>query len=138
VPSRDARIRHLQRVPLFSGFNEDELRRVAELSRIAEAPAGTVVTQIGEPGDAFFIIIDGAVAVRTPVGAGSQLQLGDFFGEMSLVDGSLDQRRSWRRPISGCSSSIAPTSGDCWTRPRIWSAGFSRSCHVACDVSSRR
>ena len=44
APSHDARIRHLQRVPLFSGFNEDELRRVAELSRIVEAPAGTVVT----------------------------------------------------------------------------------------------
>jgi CRP-like cAMP-binding protein len=86
-PSHDARIRHLQRVPLFSGLNEEELRRVAELSRIAEAPAGTAVTQIGEPGDSFFIIIDGAVAVRTPVGAGSQLQPGDFFGEMSLLDG---------------------------------------------------
>ena len=49
--SHDARIRHLQRVPLFNGFNEDELRRVAELSRIVEAPAGTAVTQIGEPGD---------------------------------------------------------------------------------------
>ena len=31
APSQDARIRHLQRVPLFSGLNEDELRRVAEL-----------------------------------------------------------------------------------------------------------
>jgi CRP/FNR family transcriptional regulator/CRP/FNR family cyclic AMP-dependent transcriptional regulator len=87
APSRDARIRHLQRVPLFSGFNEDELRRVAELSRIGETPAGTVVTQIGEPGDSFFILIDGAVTVRTPVGAGSELHPGDFFGEMSLLDG---------------------------------------------------
>jgi CRP/FNR family cyclic AMP-dependent transcriptional regulator len=87
APSHDARIRHLQRVPLFSGFNEGELRRVAELSRIVEAPAGTVVTQIGEPGDSFFIIIDGAVAVRTPVGTGSELHPGDFFGEMSLLDG---------------------------------------------------
>jgi CRP/FNR family transcriptional regulator/CRP/FNR family cyclic AMP-dependent transcriptional regulator len=87
VPSHNARILHLQRVPLFSGLNDDELRRVAELSRIAEAPAGTVVTQIGEPGDSFFIIIDGAVTVRTPVGAGIQLQPGDFFGEMSLLDG---------------------------------------------------
>jgi CRP/FNR family cyclic AMP-dependent transcriptional regulator len=86
-PSHDARVRHLQRVPLFTGFTEDELRRVAELSRIAEAAAGTVVTQLGEPGDSFFIIIDGAVAVRTPVGASSQLQPGDFFGEMSLIDG---------------------------------------------------
>ena len=85
-PSRDAQRRHLQRVPLFSGFNEDELRRVAEISRIVEAPMGTVITQIGEPGDSFFVIIDGMAAVRTPVGAGSQLQPGDFFGEMSLID----------------------------------------------------
>jgi CRP-like cAMP-binding protein len=87
VPSHDARVRHLQRVPLFSGFNENELRRVAELARIVEAPAGTLVTQIGEPGDSFFIIIDGTVGVRTPVGAGSELHPGDFFGEMSLLDG---------------------------------------------------
>jgi CRP/FNR family transcriptional regulator, cyclic AMP receptor protein len=85
--SRDARIGHLQRVPIFSGFSEDELRRVAELSRIVEAPVGTVITQIGEPGDSFFVIIDGMVEVRTPVGAGSQLRPGDFFGEMSLLDG---------------------------------------------------
>jgi CRP/FNR family cyclic AMP-dependent transcriptional regulator len=85
--SSDARIRHLQRVPLFSGFDEGELRRVAAMSRITEVPAGTVITQIGEPGESFFVIIDGTVAVRTPVGAGSQLKPGDFFGEMSLLDG---------------------------------------------------
>jgi len=92
VPSHDARILHLQRVPLFSGFNENELRRVAELSRITGVPAGTVVTQIGEPGDSFFIIIDGSVTVRTPVGAGSQLQPGDFFGEIEPA--------RWGAPIS--------------------------------------
>ena len=85
--SGDARIRHLQRVPLFSGFNEKELRRVAELARIVDVPAGTAVTQIGEPGDSFFVIIDGTVAVRTPVGTGAQLHPGEFFGEMSLLDG---------------------------------------------------
>lgn len=87
VLSHDARIRHLQRVPLFSGFSERELRRVADLSRIVVVPAGAVVTQIGEPGDSFFVIIDGTVTVRTPVGAGGQMHPGDFFGEMSLVDG---------------------------------------------------
>jgi CRP/FNR family transcriptional regulator, cyclic AMP receptor protein len=85
--SNDARIRHLQRVPLFSGFREKELRRVAELARIVDVPAGTAVTQIGEPGDSFFVIIDGTVAVRTPVGTGAQLHPGEFFGEMSLLDG---------------------------------------------------
>ena len=86
-PSGDARIRHLQRVPLFSGFNEKELRRVAELARVMDVPAATAVTQIGEPGNSFFVIIDGAVAVRTPVGTGAQLHPGEFFGEMSLLDG---------------------------------------------------
>src|SRR5260370_14207618 len=104
VPSGDARIRPLQRVPLFSGFNEAELRRVVELSRIVEAPAGPVVTQIGEPGDSFCIIIDGAVAERTPVGTGGELHPGDFFGEMGLLDGAarsgtigaMTQRRALR------------------------------------------
>ena len=86
-PSRDARIRHLERVPIFSGFTEGELRRVAELSTILEIRAGTVVTQMGGAGESFFVIIDGTVAVRTPVGVGGQLQPGDFFGEMSLLDG---------------------------------------------------
>jgi len=48
--SSDGQLRHLQRVPLFSGFSEDELHRVAELSRIIEPPAGTVITQIGDAG----------------------------------------------------------------------------------------
>ena len=86
-PSGDARIRHLQRVPLFSGFNEKELRRVAELARIVDVPEGTAVTQIGEPGNSFFVIIDGTVAVRTPIGTSAQLHPGEFFGEMSLLDG---------------------------------------------------
>ena len=87
VLSRDAQRRHLQRVPLFSGFDEDELRRVAELSKIVEMSAGTVVTHVGDAGDSFFVIIDGMAAVRTPVGTGGQLHPGDFFGEMSLLDG---------------------------------------------------
>src|SRR6267142_1329343 len=86
-PSGDAHLRHLQRVPLFTEFNEDEFRRVDEHTRSPAAPAGTVITQIGDAGDSFFIIIDGTAAVRNPVGAGGQLQPGDCFGEMSLVDG---------------------------------------------------
>jgi len=87
MPSRDARIRHLQRVPIFSGFSEAQLGRIIAHARIVEVPAGTVVTQAGEPGDSFFVIIDGITAVKTPAGASGQLQPGDFFGEMSLLDG---------------------------------------------------
>jgi CRP/FNR family transcriptional regulator/CRP/FNR family cyclic AMP-dependent transcriptional regulator len=85
--SQDTRIQHLRRVSLFSGFTDDELRQVADLSRIVEAPAGAVITRMGEPGDSFFVIIDGTVAVQTPAGAANRLAPGDFFGEMSLLDG---------------------------------------------------
>jgi CRP/FNR family transcriptional regulator, cyclic AMP receptor protein len=85
--SPDARIRHLQRVPLFSGFSEGDLHRVVETSKIVEARPGAVLTTIGDPGDSFFVIIDGKVTVQTPVGVGDFLRPGDFFGEMSLLDG---------------------------------------------------
>jgi len=85
--SHDARIRHLERVPLFEGFREDELHRIAGISTIQEAKAGTLLTQMGEPGDCFFVIIDGTVAVHTPAGSGDELRPCDFFGEMSLLDG---------------------------------------------------
>jgi CRP-like cAMP-binding protein len=50
-------------------------------------PAETVVTERGTAGDSFFFIIDGQVSVLTPVGIGDPLRPGDFFGEMSLLDG---------------------------------------------------
>jgi CRP/FNR family transcriptional regulator, cyclic AMP receptor protein len=87
MPSSDARIGHLRRVPLFSDCTDEELRRIADISRIVETPAGTVVTQMGTSGDSFFFIIDGRVSVQTPVGIGDPLRPGDFFGEMSLLDG---------------------------------------------------
>ena len=46
-----------------------------------------MITRLGDAGDSFFLIIDGMAAVRTPVGTGNQLKPGDFFGEMSLLDG---------------------------------------------------
>jgi CRP-like cAMP-binding protein len=85
--SADARIEHLRRVPLFAECTDEELARMAAISRSREAPAGTVLTEIGKPGDAFFFIVDGWVSVQTPAGAGDPLRPGDFFGEMSLLDG---------------------------------------------------
>ena len=50
-PAHDARIRHLQRVPLFSGFSE-RAPPEAELSRIVDVPArGIQATQNGQLGE---------------------------------------------------------------------------------------
>jgi CRP/FNR family transcriptional regulator/CRP/FNR family cyclic AMP-dependent transcriptional regulator len=72
---------------LFSDCTDDELRRIADISRIVEAPAGTILTKAGASGDSFFFIIDGRVSVETQIGYGDSLHPGDFFGEMSLLDG---------------------------------------------------
>jgi CRP-like cAMP-binding protein len=85
--SADARINHLRRVPLFVDCTDDELRRIADASRIVVTQAGTVLTEMGTPGDSFFFIIDGRVSVQTPIGQAEPLRPGDFFGEMSLLDG---------------------------------------------------
>lgn len=87
APSGDMRIDHLRRVSLFSDCTEDELRRIADISDIVETPAGTILTEAGRPGDSFFFIVDGRVSVATQVGVGDPLRPGDFFGEMSLLDG---------------------------------------------------
>jgi CRP-like cAMP-binding protein len=87
VRSTDSRVDHLRRVSLFHDCTDDELRRIAAISTLVERPTGTVLTEIGTPGDSFFVVIDGRVSVETQVGAGDPLQPGDFFGEMSLLDG---------------------------------------------------
>jgi CRP-like cAMP-binding protein len=83
----DTRVEHLSRVSLFGDCTAEELRRIADISRIVDTRAGTVLTKTGASGDSFFLIIDGRVSVETPVGLGDPLQAGDFFGEMSLIDG---------------------------------------------------
>ena len=83
----DVRTQHLARVPLFSGCTDAELARIAHISKIVESPTGTILTEIGAPGNSFFFIIDGRVSVQTAVGSGDPLRPGDFFGEMSLLDG---------------------------------------------------
>jgi CRP/FNR family transcriptional regulator/CRP/FNR family cyclic AMP-dependent transcriptional regulator len=85
--SLDMRVDHLRQVALFVDCTEEELRRIAEISRVTESSTGTVLTRAGASGDSFFLIIDGRVSVETPVGPGEPLQPGDFFGEMSLIDG---------------------------------------------------
>jgi len=85
--SLDARIEYLRRVSLFAECTDGELSRIAAISRTVEVPAGTIVTEIGKPGDSFAFIIDGRVSVETPAGMAPALGPGDFFGEMSLLDG---------------------------------------------------
>ena len=85
--SQDAKIERLQKVPILEGCTRQQLRAVARIAEVVEVPAGRPLTRAGEPGTEFYLILDGAV--RVEVSAKKQLRLspGDFFGEMSLLDG---------------------------------------------------
>ena len=74
-------------VPMFEGCTKKQLRSVANIARIFDAPAGSVLTRAGDPGDVFFLILDGTVRVEVGSGRYVSLHSGAFFGEMSLLDG---------------------------------------------------
>jgi CRP-like cAMP-binding protein len=89
-PSRlgqDEKMTYLQRVTLFESCSTRQLRAIARIAEVQEVPAGAVLARIGEPGDRFFVIVDGSA--RVEISAQHQVKIGPggFFGEMSLLDG---------------------------------------------------
>jgi CRP/FNR family transcriptional regulator, cyclic AMP receptor protein len=74
-------------VPLLAGLSRRHLRRVAGTGRIVRFHNATAIVTAGEPGDAFYVIIDGEVSVRRRGLSALSLGTGSFFGEMALLDG---------------------------------------------------
>jgi CRP-like cAMP-binding protein len=75
----------LREIPLFSGFSDDALARVAELVAEIEAPAGTVLALADDPGTGMFVIEEGQVVVDGHGGFHKELGPGEFFGELTLL-----------------------------------------------------
>jgi CRP-like cAMP-binding protein len=85
--SQEDKIEHLREVSLLEGCSRRQLRDVARIAQVREVPAGAVLTRKGERGDEFFLILDGRARVAVSQRKHSRLGPGDFFGEMSLLDG---------------------------------------------------
>jgi CRP-like cAMP-binding protein len=83
----DHRVELLRTVWLFSTCTDDELSRVAGLATTREAKEGEQLCTEGELGDEFFVIVDGTAEARAGDDKLGDLDTGDFFGEMALVDG---------------------------------------------------
>ena len=80
-------IERLKDVPMFEGCSQRQLRSVARIARVFDAQAGTLLTRADEPGDEFFLILDGTASVEVVAAQRVPLRPGAFFGEMSLLDG---------------------------------------------------
>jgi CRP-like cAMP-binding protein len=76
----------LRGVPLFAGLTPQQLRRVAEVGRLKLFRAGAAIVHLGEPGDSFYVILDGHALVVRETGRPLKLHAGDFFGELALIE----------------------------------------------------
>ena len=83
----DQKIVYLQRVPVLQDCTQRQLRAISRITEVLEMPAGHVLAQAGEPGDHFFFIVDGTARVEVPSQNPPRVGPGEFFGEMSLLDG---------------------------------------------------
>jgi CRP/FNR family transcriptional regulator, cyclic AMP receptor protein len=81
----------LGKVPLFAGVPARQVRKIASLGSVARFDANESIVSAGDPGDAFYVILDGRAKVRRGRGRGratADLGPGAYFGEMALVDGA--------------------------------------------------
>jgi CRP-like cAMP-binding protein len=76
----------LAAVPLFAGLSRRHLKRIAALARPRRFPDGAKIVRAGDPGAAFYVLLDGSARVVPTGGRAKRLRVGDVFGEMALLD----------------------------------------------------
>ncbi|HKF84862.1 MAG TPA: cyclic nucleotide-binding domain-containing protein [Candidatus Limnocylindrales bacterium] len=72
---------------LFSGLEAGDLAAVAAAAIEVDFPADRVIAREGEIGTGFFIVVDGRVRVTRSGTVVAHLGPGEFFGELSVLDG---------------------------------------------------
>jgi CRP/FNR family transcriptional regulator, cyclic AMP receptor protein len=83
----------LATVPFFSGLDASSLESVGRGMRARRFRRSEVIFHLGDPGDALFIVMSGAIKIMLPSDTGDEailatLRSGDVFGELALLDGA--------------------------------------------------
>ncbi|KPK02702.1 MAG: hypothetical protein AMK71_01295, partial [Nitrospira bacterium SG8_35_4] len=82
----------LRNIPLFENFPDDHIDQVVEDFRIISVKKGEDIVFRDDEGTDLFIVVKGKAKVSLLSREGQEFVLtafrkGDFFGEMSLIDG---------------------------------------------------
>jgi CRP/FNR family cyclic AMP-dependent transcriptional regulator len=83
----DRRAELLGACRLFTGVGPTDLAALAERAVEVEFPPDRVIARQGEIGTGFFVVVDGAVRVVRDGQELAMLGPGEFFGELSVLDG---------------------------------------------------
>lgn len=76
---------------LFRGLDTEEIDSVRSRMEVVEVQAGTPVFLEGQAGDAWYVVVSGAIVILKATSAGAdhelaRLERGEEFGEMALID----------------------------------------------------
>jgi CRP/FNR family cyclic AMP-dependent transcriptional regulator len=84
---KDRQTELLASTPLFAGVDPDGLERIGERTVEVAFTSGQVIARQGEVGTGFFVIASGQVRVVRDGRTIATLGPGEFFGELSVLDG---------------------------------------------------
>ena len=84
---RSQKIDLLKKVPLFSNLSKRHLNEIGKHADQVSIKAGKVLAQQGRTGREFVFIVEGKAQVKKDGKVIRHLSSGDFFGEISLIDG---------------------------------------------------
>jgi len=85
--TRDRKTELLAAAPLFAGVDPDGLERIAGRTVEVEFATDRVIARQGDVGTGFFVVATGSARVVRDGEVIATLRPGDFFGELSVLDG---------------------------------------------------
>ena len=85
--TRDRKTELLSTARLFDGIDAEGMDQIAAVAVQVDFPADHVIARQGEIGTGFFVIVKGAARVVRAGETIATLGPGDFFGELSVLDG---------------------------------------------------
>ncbi len=82
----------IKSVEIFDGLETRDINKVLKVATGKTYVTGQEIFREGDKGDCFYLIIDGKVRINKQLADGrieevAALKTGDYFGEMSLLDG---------------------------------------------------
>jgi MFS family permease len=85
APEQRAHVQLLRQLTVFAPLSLPAIEQLAAHVERVEVPEGTVVVREGDPGDQFYIVEEGALAVTVGGQARTPILPGGFFGEIALL-----------------------------------------------------